>query len=214
MKQNRNNWRVWINKLYTCIDLDKLDEAIQASLQLIEFKSKKNSSEEIPEIEEKCVRAIIGKSVHNRLKASESNDKVALDSAKRTLNRCEELLNKLSTASESKTWIWEVRADFDEMTGRSVNVLDHLMKEYRSIQAISNWETNHENAKKMCNLVLKISDILKAEGSRPNLIKSKLLLKGIINKLKRAYFNKADIPEEITQLESYQNEIETIIKKS
>ncbi|GMH83859.1 hypothetical protein TL16_g09739 [Triparma laevis f. inornata] len=29
LKQRRNNWRVWINKLYVCMDLGKIDEAIQ-----------------------------------------------------------------------------------------------------------------------------------------------------------------------------------------
>ena len=68
-----------MNKLYTCIDLNKIDEAIQACIQLMQFRARKNASENIPEIEEKFVRAIIGKSVAKYEKATQENDKNECD---------------------------------------------------------------------------------------------------------------------------------------
>merc|ERR1719330_810280 len=85
LKLNRNNWRVWTSKLYTCMDLKKYDEAIQACLVLIDFKLKRNASEGIPNLEEKVVRGIVGGTVKAYQKAKEDNDKAAIDSAKRSL---------------------------------------------------------------------------------------------------------------------------------
>ena len=60
LKQNRNNWRVWISKLYTCIDLKKYDEAIQTCTELLKLGARAKSSDQIPPPEEKCIRAIVG----------------------------------------------------------------------------------------------------------------------------------------------------------
>jgi len=63
LKRRRSNWRVWQSKLYTCIDLKKYDEAVQACQTLLEFRNKKNQSEKVPPLEEKCVRGIVGGSL-------------------------------------------------------------------------------------------------------------------------------------------------------
>ena len=203
-----------MSKLYTCIDLNKIDEAIQACFQLIEFRSTKNASEQIPELEEKCIRAMIGKSVANYQKATDDKDKAGMDSGRRTLDRVDGLLSKISTVSESKAWIWEVRAAFDEMVGRSVKVLEHSMKEYRSILAVSGWETNPDDVTKMCNLVLKISEILKAEGSRPNLMKCKMMINSVVKKIRSAYINESEIPELVAEIETRLREIESLLKQN
>eukprot|EP01083_Nonionella_stella_P024289 67128_1 len=74
LKLNRQNWRVWVSKLYTCMDLEKYDEAVQACMTLIDFKSKRNASEEIPHIEEKVARALVGSSLKRYGSASSSGD--------------------------------------------------------------------------------------------------------------------------------------------
>ena len=81
LKQNRSNWRVWVSKLYVCIDLKKYDEAIQTCTELLNLRARKSSSVEIPPPEEKCIRAIVGGSLQNYHDARASIDDVALDSS-------------------------------------------------------------------------------------------------------------------------------------
>ena len=180
----------------------------------MQFRARKNASENIPEIEEKFVRAIIGKSIAKYEKATLENDKAAIDSASRTLERVNDLLTKISTGPQSKSWIWELRATFDEVTGNFSEVLDHSMKEYRSILSIAGWETDIKQVSKMVELVLKISQMLKKEGSRSSLMKSKMMLNGVVKKICSAYFEKSEIPAEVSELEALQNEIETLMKKT
>ena len=194
LKQKRNNWRVWISKLYTCIDLKKYDEAVQACNQLLDFKMKKNSSEDIPPPEEKCVRAIVGGILEHYKEANEKKDDAAIDSARRTLSRVRELLSRLGSTSKSEPWVWEVSAFFNDTIGLDEQVLEDLMKEYRALQSIRGWETDEAQLIKVCRVVNQIYEVHKQIGKREDLVKFKLLLKGVIKKIESAYFNR-EIPE-------------------
>merc|ERR1711971_436211 len=123
LKQSRNNWRVWTNKLYLCLDLQKFDEAIQAQFELITLQAKKK---DMPPPEEKCVKAIVAGSFKTLEKANDANDKIMIDSAKRTLARVEQLLRKISSVV-TEPWIWEISARFHNEMGQVQAVLEDLM---------------------------------------------------------------------------------------
>jgi hypothetical protein len=196
--------------LYTCIDLKKYDEALQACNQLLDFKAKKNASEAIPSLEEKVVRAIVGGSLVSYKEAIEGQDQAAIDSARRTLSRVRDLLTRLGSTSKSEPWVWEVSAFFNETVGRDEQVLEDLMKEYRALQTIRGWETDNVALPKICRVVQQIHDIHKQGDSKEDLVKLKFLLKGVMKKVEAAYFNK-EIPEEAKKLGEVLTEVETSI---
>lgn len=196
--------------MYTCIDLRKYDEALQACNQLLDFKAKKNASEAIPSLEEKVVRAIVGGSLVTYKEATESKDQAAIDSARRTLSRVRDLLTRLGSTSKSEPWVWEVSAFFNETVGRDDQLLEDLMKEYRALQTIRGWETDSVALPKICRVVQQLHDIHKQSDSKEDVVKFKFLLKGVVKKIQAAYFNK-DIPEEAKKLDQVLAEVEASI---
>ena len=209
LKRKRNNWRVWISKLYTCIDLKKFDEATQACQQILDFKLKKNASEAIPHLEEKCVRAIVGGALVNFESATSNKDFVALDSARRTLARVRGLLQRLCSVSK-EPWVYEVSAFFKNSIGMDDQVLEDLMKEYRALRSIRGWEVDEVQLAKVFSVVSLISEIHKREGNKEDLIKFKLLLNGVVNVI-HASFSERKPPEEAKQLEKLRSEIEVLL---
>lgn len=202
LKQNRNNWRVWVSKLYVCIDLQKYDEAVQATHQLLDFKSRKNASEAVPELEEKCVRAVVGGALGTYEAARASEDSAASDSAKRTLARVDELLKRISSTAKTEAWVFETCAYFNDRVGRGDRALEDLMKEHRALQAVGGWETDAAQLKKVCQVALQITEINRSEGSKESLVKCKFMLNGIVKKVRVAYFDDSALPEELHQIES------------
>ena len=63
LKNRRNNWRVWVNKLYCCMDLAKYDEAVQAIDVLVDFKTQRSTMADIPDLDEKVVRALVNATI-------------------------------------------------------------------------------------------------------------------------------------------------------
>ena len=194
LKLNRNNWRVWVSKLYTCMDLKKLDEAVQACQVLIEMKSKKNAKEGIPDIEERIVRGIVVGTVSTYQEAIRANDAPAVDSAKRSLTRVRELLSKLMSTMKNEPWLYEISAFFHESIGCDDLALDDLMKEYRSLQSIRGWETDKSACPKLCQVVAQISDLKLQEKDEKSLKKFKILVSGVVKKIKAAYFDESKLP--------------------
>jgi tetratricopeptide (TPR) repeat protein len=181
LKYNRNNWRIWTSQLYTCIDLDKCDEAIQACNVLLDLQQSRSS--EVPNLEERCVKAIVGKVL--ALDRTE-------DSTKRTLSRLHALLDRLSTTKAVATtadgaWIWESLAYFHEQVGWDEHVLENLLKEYRALQAVPNWERDGHQVTKMVAVVGQISHFYKADKNRDSLVKCRYLVKGVLQKIKAVH---------------------------
>ena len=202
LKINRNNWRVWFSKLYTCLDLMKYDEAIQASLTLLDLRSKKNESEGIPPLEEKVVRGIVGGAIQNYHAAIKSNDVATIESAKRTVSRVRELLTEISSCMKSEPWIFETCAYFNENVGRSDLVVDELMKEYRALLDVRGWEIDKVTFPRACKVITQIAEIHLVEGKEESLCKFKFLLNGFIRKIKAAHFDRNKLPKQCNELES------------
>lgn len=194
LKLNRNNWRVWISKLYTCMDLKKYDEAIQACQVIMDLKSKRNASEGIPFMEEKVIRGIVGGVVSNYEQAKKSQDVSAIDSAKRSVTRVRDLLSGLTSTMKSEPWLHETSAFFHESVGCDDLALESLMMEYRAIQSIRGWETDSAACPKLCQVVSQIAELKLREGDPQEMKKFKLLVVSVINKIKAAYFDQSKIP--------------------
>ena len=105
-------------------------------MELINLKARRNSSDDIPTLEEKVIRAIMGGTLHTFRDARASSDKIALDSSKRTLTRLRDLLDQLKSSTKSESWLYEISATFNEEMGLMEYVLDDLMKEYRTLQSV------------------------------------------------------------------------------
>ena len=209
LKQNRNNWRVWVSKLYTCIDLKKWDEAIQACSEVLNLKARKNSSDEIPLPEEKVIRAILGGSLQNYFEARTSSETIALDSSRRTLARARQLIDKLKS-STSEVWLYEVSARFNEEMGLIEDVYDDLMKEYRTLQSSKGWEDDPVSISKMTSLVKEIYAYHKAAGMNEGLVKCKLLIKGVNKKLRCASCD-SEPPKEVAVLDALLSDLDNCI---
>ena len=173
-----------MSKLYTCIDLKKYDEAVQSCNDLLGLKARRRSSENIPNPEERCVRAIVGGSLQNYHDARATGDDVAVDSAKRTLVRVGQLLDKMKETTDSATWLYDVSARFSEEMGRKEEVFEDLMRQYRSLQAQPNWEEGEADRARMVRLVAEIAGHHKTEGTREGLVKGKLLANGVAKKIR------------------------------
>lgn len=210
LKQNRNNWRVWHSKLYTCIDLKKYDEAIQACHELINLKARRNESEGVEPLEEKCVRAIVGGTVRKYQEAREAKDEIGIDSLKRTLIRVRALLDKIESSTKIEPWFYEISALFNEELGWEEECYNDLMKEYRTLNSSSGWEEDSIKVGKMVNLMRDISKHHKKTGTKESLTKAKLLLNGVVKKVRSAY-NYTEPSKEAEELDKLLHEVNQLL---
>lgn len=173
---------------------------------LLDLKANKNYEEQVPALEEKCVRAIVGgtlKRYHDS-----RNDQTALDSARRSLLRVHDLLDRLGSSPNTEAWVWETFAYFNEQVGRDEQVLENLMKEYRALQSFQGWEKDETQIKKMTQVVSHITHFHQEDGSQESLVKCKFMIRGVINKIKSAHFDESRIPTEVERLEKILKDVE------
>jgi tetratricopeptide (TPR) repeat protein len=200
LKQKRSNWRVWVSKLYTCLDLGKYDEAIQACNVLLDLRVERKASEGVPFLEEKVVRAIVGGSLQSY--QTNRDNQYSHDASRRTLQRVHALLDRISSSSDSadQPWIFETIAFFKDHTGQDAEaVLELLVQEYRSLQTISGWEKDNLIVRKLSQVVLHMTDLYRRSG-KDGIIKAKYTAQGVLQKLKIARPNETDMPDEATRL--------------
>ena len=206
LKYQRSNWRIWISKLYTCLDLEKYDEAILACNTLLD---QRHASDKIPELEEKCVRAIVGGSMKQYNDAASKQDEVSMDSARRTLSRVHALLDRLNASADSSSWILETTTYFHERTGQdSAQVLITLTKEYRAIQTNVLWEKDDLLVRKLCQVVSHMVHLHEQQGTRAGLVQSRFILRGVVQKVRTARSDDRSIPSEVQRLEHLMSDIE------
>lgn len=213
LRQHRSNWRVWTSKLYVCLDLKKYDEAVQACNSILDLKKQMQAQDNIPPLEERCVRALVGGSIEHF--QSSRDDPVALDSAKRSLTRVHALLNRLQSINNPEPWLFETMAFFHEQIGGAggQQVIDNLMKEYRALQTVPMWEKDDNEINKICQVVKQISELQRREGSKEALSKSKFLIRGVVSKVKKSRIDATKVPDGIVQLEKLMAKLETDIKQ-
>jgi tetratricopeptide (TPR) repeat protein len=206
LRYNRNNWRVWVSKLYTCLDLKKFDEAIQACNILLDLRTSRKSSDSAPCVEPKCVRAIVG-GVLAQFRENK-DDNVALESSNRSLSRTYELLRRISASSETEdAWIFETLAYFHEQIGQDNMVLEYLMKEYRSLSSIQGWEKDNFHLRKVCGAVSHILHIYTMMDDKESLTKAKFLARGVVKKIRTTRPDDPAVPAEVAALEKSLDEV-------
>jgi tetratricopeptide (TPR) repeat protein len=213
LKHMRSNWRVWVSKLYTCLDLEKFDEAIQACNTLLDLREQRKASDGIPPLEEKCVRAIVGGALMRFREAN--SDPVALDSCRRTLSRVHTLLDRLTSSSDAEPWVLETMTVFYEQTAQDADkVLDLLNKEYRALQSNVGWEKDNALVVKLCQLVSSMARIHKSKQGREALTQSRFTLRGVLQKIQAARPDDSSIPSDVKRLESLLIEIDAMLAQS
>jgi len=213
LKHKRSNWRVWVSKLYTCLDLEKYDEAIQACNVLLDLRAEKQKAEGIPPLEEKCIRAIVGGTLK---KFQESQgDEVALDSSRRTLSRVHALLDRVSTTDTPEAWVFESMTYFHEQTGQEAEkILNTLMKEYRSLQANAYWEKDNQLVKKICQTVSHIVRLHMNDKTLQSLVKSRFVAQGVIQTVRATRPDDTALPQEFIQLEQLLDDVNKRLKEA
>lgn len=136
-----------------------------------------------------------------------SKDEVALDSAKRTLARVRQLLDKMKSSTKSEAWLYEISSYFNEEMGWKEDVFNDLMKEYRTLQSQSGWEEDLVKVSKMTSLVKGIFSHHKSDGSKESLVKCKLLVNGVAKKIRGACVD-SEPPKELEDLDALLKELE------
>ena len=198
-----------MNKLYICIDLKKFDEATQACIVLLDLKAKM-STQGIPDLEERCVKAIVGGIIDQYVQAKNGEDDVSLDSVRRSLSRVHTLLERIRSSS-SEAWVFETMAYFHEQIGQDKEVFDNLMKEYRSLISVRAWEKDDHQVRKVCQVVSQIVHYQK--DSKEDLVKSKFLLSGLVKRVDKARVDMSYVPEEISSLRALLEEVSKKLSK-
>lgn len=203
--------------MYVCLDLHKYDEAVQACTSILDLKQQKQASDQIPPLEQKCIQGIVGGTIQNLKKARQEKDAVALDSCKRSLARVLALLNRLKATSNPEPWLFETIAFFHEHLGgdegAKQEVLDNLMKEYRTLQSVPGWEKDDHQVIKVCQVVGQVTEIQRRQGTKESLSKSKFLVRGVIQKVEKSRMDASKVPADIGRLKSLLEELEETIKK-
>lgn len=118
-----------VSKLYTCLDLQKFDEATQACNVILDLREAHAQSDGVPEIEEKCVKAIVGGTIRQFRTAQASPDKYSVESARRSILRVHGLLDRIgSTSASTMPWVFESLAYLHEEVGADDKALEYLMQ--------------------------------------------------------------------------------------
>jgi tetratricopeptide (TPR) repeat protein len=213
LRYQRSNWRIWVSKLYTCLDLEKYDEAIQACDTLLDLRAQRRASDQIPMLEEKCVRAIVGGALKKHQAAVATKDEATIGSARRTLSRVHALLDRLNATSETDAlpWLLETTAFFHEQTGQdAAKVLETLTQEYRALQTNVLWEKDDALVRKVCQVVSHMVHIYKQRHTKEGLVQARFVLRGVIQKIKTA--RPDDVPLEVQRLEDLLSEVDNLSK--
>jgi len=204
-RRNRGVWRVWVGKLNTCIDLDKYDEAMQACTELLGLRKRAPAEKEVPEVEERAVRAI----VQGVLRGNEAagGDAVAADSCARSVQRLGALLAELRRASGAP-WIYRLQTEFEARRGRPDLILENLLKEYRALLTIPGWETDDLERPKVCQVVEQIVDLQCSMEDRKEWTKAKYLVRSVGTRIGSKYFDKTKEPKEVEEMHTKLQDIE------
>lgn len=197
LKLLRNSWQNWESKLFVCLDLEKYDEAVQACNMLLDLKTT-HSVEGVPDLQEKCVRAIVGGTLRGYEKARKDGDGAAVEIERRRLTRVHGLLERIR-ASVNEPWIFETMAFFHHQVGQDKQVYENLMKEYRALSSVRAWERDDYQVIKICQVISQIVDYQR--GKKEELVKSKFLLSGVLKKIQKSRADLGNTPNEVQNLE-------------
>lgn len=163
-------------------------------------------------LEEKCLRAITGGSIHDYYTARSSGNEFLVDSSKRTLIRLRDLIDTMQETMKSEAWLFEVSAHLNSEMGWKGDIIDDLMKEYRLMQS-DNWELDPLKVTKMVALTKDIFNWHKDERTMESLSKCKLLINGVRKKI-HGVSEYADAQKEVTELDMMLEELEETIASS
>lgn len=195
-----------MSKLYTCLDLGKYDEAIQACNILLDLRAQREVSDGIPPLEEKCVRGIVGGTIQ-KLRGS-LGDEAAMDSARRSLSRVHSLLERINSSGQTEPWVMETLAFLHEQIGNDEKVLEYLMQEYRAFQRVAGWEKDKHLVNKVASIVLHVVSIHKQVGTKEHMTKARFLVRGVVKKIRAVHIEESSVPPEVNKLEQLLAELE------
>lgn len=182
----------------------------------MDLKEQKQARDQIPPLEQRCIQGIVGGTVQALQKARQDKDEVALDSTKRSLARVLALLNRLKATNNPEPWLFETIAYFHEQLGEGTNqeVLDNLMKEYRTLQSVPGWEKDDHRVAKVCQVVGQVTEIQRRQGTKESLSKSKFLVRGVIQKVEKSRMDASKVPADVETLKGLLQDLEQALQKT
>ena len=146
---------------------------------------------------------------------SSRGDEVALNSWRRTLSRVHALLDRMCVSDNPEAWVFEIMTFFHEQTGQEAEqILDTLMKEYRSLQANANWEKDDHLVRKVCQTASHIASIHMNEKSRQSLTKARFIVRGVIQTVRAVRPEDSALPKEFSQTETLLKSITEKLKEN
>ena len=149
LKHARSNWRVWINKMFCCMDLKKFDDAIQCCHELMDLKKSGAGGKDFENMEvvsEKVIRGLVGGCLGDLKEAQDrgeltASDKATLDSKRRSAGRMGELLKRVTQIVKGEVWVWEVSLRFGQVVSKGLDFeVDCLVKALRIALNMKKWD--------------------------------------------------------------------------
>jgi hypothetical protein len=183
--------------------LGKYDEAVQACNSLLDQRANEVAECKLV-VGEKCVRAIVGGVVKEYENARNTLDEMALGSARRSLTRVHDLIERISR-STNEAWMFETAAYFHNAIGQDGEVYENLMKEYRSLSSVRGWEQDDIQTRRLCQVVSQLAYYCR--GNKEKLTKFKFLLGSVIKRVEQSRIDKSKVPEELNDLRGLLEEV-------
>ncbi|KAL1917995.1 uncharacterized protein VTP21DRAFT_3261 [Calcarisporiella thermophila] len=157
LRQSYDDWRIWQNYLYTCVDVGEFGEVIRATERLMELRWEKDGSKAV-DVE---VLGILVDAVTRGTSDASGREASYLS------NRVDRLLREVITPKiTSSAAIWRVYAKFFMGRGEWSRALDGHLKAYRCIAHDPKLETDEQVFKDIAHAALELVDAYENLGQR------------------------------------------------
>lgn len=184
-------------QLYVCMDLGKVDEAVQSLHTLVTFKTSRNTMKDIPDVDPKVVRSLVYTAIVQLKEAREgemaegesAETRAALVTSKeRTLVRVGELLGRISSALKTAPWVWELYVFYYESLGKPRElVIETCMKHHRSLMAKWGDGGDEEIVRAACMATCKVAGMYLESEEVQDKSRARMLVNGFMKKVERAW---------------------------
>jgi len=192
VKIHYSNWRVWENYLYVSLDIGDFNEAIQAFYRLLELKNKSIDVEALRILQ----NAVTGDYVD-----------INGDPAAKHKGNFRKLMKEITEQITNDPEIWKIYASLEERAGNKEEVLEQLLKAYRSAQ-IHGWENDTEAFKIVANAAKDVVQAALDLNEKKHLYSIRLAIKNTLKKAQNSFEDTPlyqELSQSLSKLEKAEN---------
>lgn len=164
IKYSRNNYRIWENYLYVCMDVGEFNQGIQAFQQILDMKN--SIDEEILSM----LCTVVTKNI------SDANGLPGVN-----LRPTLEKLLEYIASKYSSPMLWSVYATYYQNLGDLLKAIEYREKQCRALQT-NGWEQEKVLFEDMAKAVIELAKLYLLEGSQKSIHAAQLKLKSILKK--------------------------------